>query len=142
VWLRDGRVCIRPRRDLGNSVPRRKEEKGRKILISVVGVLQLALGYGLRNKAKKKEEKRRSVNCAEDAWTEIGSKWPKKQKRRSEVRENEPLDEKIEETNQARKMDRGQLNKRKNPPMDTLEHFAGKKERQAGEAWKTWVKLT
>jgi hypothetical protein len=44
----------------------------------------LALGYGLRNKAKKKEGKRRSMNYAEDAW----SKWSKKQKRRSEVRGN------------------------------------------------------
>jgi hypothetical protein len=31
---------------------------------------------------------------------------------------------------------------RKNPPMDALEHLARKKERQAGEALKTWVKLT
>jgi hypothetical protein len=74
--------------------------------------------------------------------TEIGSKWSKKQKRRSEVRENESLNEKIEEDRSARKMDRGQLNKQKNPPMDALEHLVGKKERQAGEALKTWVKLT
>jgi hypothetical protein len=30
----------------------------------------------------------------------------------------------------------------KNPPMDALEHLAGKKERQAGEALKMWVKWT
>jgi hypothetical protein len=46
----------------------------------------LSLGYGLGKKAKKKENKIRSVNCAEDAWTEIGSKWLKK-KKRSEARE-------------------------------------------------------
>jgi hypothetical protein len=74
--------------------------------------------------------------------TEIGSKWLKKKKRRSEVRESESLNEKTEEDRSTRKMDRGQLNKRKNPPIDALEHLAGKKERQAGEALKTWVKLT
>jgi hypothetical protein len=42
------------------------------------------------------------VNCAEDTLTEIGSKWPKKQKRRSEVRENESLDEKIEENRSSK----------------------------------------
>jgi hypothetical protein len=31
---------------------------------------------------------------------------------------------------------------RKNPPMDALEHLTRKKERQAGEALKMWVKLT
>jgi hypothetical protein len=51
------------------------------------------------------------VNCAEGTLTEIGSKWSKKQKRRSEVRENKSLDEKIEENRSARKMDHGQLNK-------------------------------
>jgi hypothetical protein len=82
------------------------------------------------------------VNCVEDTLTEIRSKWSKKQKRRSEVRENESLDEKIEENRSARKMDRGQLSKWKNPLVDALEHFAGRKERQAGEARKMWVKLT
>jgi hypothetical protein len=65
----------------------------------------------------------------EDTLTENGSKWPKEQKRRSEVWENESLDEKIEENRSTRNMDRGQLNKRKNPPMDALEHLVGKKER-------------
>jgi hypothetical protein len=74
--------------------------------------------------------------------TENGSKWSKKQKRRSEVRENNSLDEKIEENRSTSKMDHGQLNKRKKPPMDALEHLTGKKERQAHEARKTWVKLT
>jgi hypothetical protein len=74
--------------------------------------------------------------------TEIGSKWLKKQKRRSEVRESESLNEKTEEDRSTRKMDRGQLNKWKNPPIDALEHLVGKKERQVGEALKTWVKLT
>jgi len=90
--------------------------------------------YGLRKKAKKKEKKRRSANCVEGTLTEIGSKWLKKQKRRSEARENKSLDEKIEENRLAKKIDRGQLSKRKNPPIDALEHLAGKMERQAGEA--------
>jgi hypothetical protein len=34
-----------------------------------------------------------------------------------------------QEDRSTRKMDRGQLNKWKNPPMDALEHLAGKKER-------------
>jgi hypothetical protein len=68
--------------------------------------------------------------------TEIRSKWLKKKKRRSEVRENKSLDEKIEENRSTRKMDRGQLSKQKNPPMDALEHLVGKMERQAGEAQK------
>jgi hypothetical protein len=76
----------------------------------------LALGYGLRKKLKKKEEKRRSTNCTEGTLTENGSKWSKKQKRRSEVRENESLNEKIEEDRSTKKMDHGQLSKRKNPP--------------------------
>jgi hypothetical protein len=49
---------------------------------------------------------------------ENGSKWSKKQKKRSEVRESELLNEKIKEDRSARKMDRGQLIKRKKPPTD------------------------
>jgi hypothetical protein len=52
--------------------------------VSVGGLL--ALGYGLRKKAKKKENKRRSVNCTEVTLTEIGLKWLKKHKRRRKVR--------------------------------------------------------
>jgi hypothetical protein len=52
------------------------------------------------------------------------------------------LDEKIEDDRSTRKMDHGQLSKRKNPPTDALEHLTGKKERQVGEARKTRVKLT
>ena len=80
------------------------------------------------------------MNCTEGTLTKIGSKWSKKKKRRSEVRENESLNENIEEDRSTRKMDNGQLNKIKNTPMDALEHLAGKKERRAGEALKTWVK--
>jgi hypothetical protein len=82
------------------------------------------------------------VNCVEGILTKIRSKWLKKQKIRSEVRENEPLDENIEENRSTRKMDHGQLSKQKNPPIDALEHLTGKKERQDGEARKMWVKLT
>jgi hypothetical protein len=39
------------------------------------------------------------------------------------------LDEDIEEDKSARKMDHGQLIKRKNPPVDALDHLAGRKER-------------
>jgi hypothetical protein len=38
-------------------------------------------------------------------------------------------------------MECGQLSEWKNPPTDALECLAGKKERQAGEALKTWVKV-
>jgi hypothetical protein len=67
----------------------------------------LGLGFGLRKKAKKKEEKRRNVNYVKGTLTEIRSKWLKKKKRRSEVRKNNSLDEKIEEKRSARKMDLG-----------------------------------
>jgi hypothetical protein len=50
------------------------------------------------------------------------------------------LNEKIEDDRSSRKMDRGQLNKWKKMSTSALEHFMGKKERQAGEARKTWVK--
>ena len=45
-------------------------------------------------------------------------------------------------TVQVREMDRGQLNKQKKPPMDALDHIAGKKEKKVGEAQKMRVKLT
>jgi hypothetical protein len=46
------------------------------------------------------------------------------------------LDEEIEDDRSERKMDRGQLRKRKNPPLDALEHRMRRKERQAGEVQK------
>jgi hypothetical protein len=60
----------------------------------------------------KIKEERRSTNCAEGTLTEIGSKWSKKKKRRSEVRENESLNKKIKEdgswtTQQAEKFING-----------------------------------
>jgi hypothetical protein len=45
--------------------------------------------------------------------TEIRSKWLKKKKRWSEVRERKSLDEEIEEDRSTRKVDHGQLSKRK-----------------------------
>jgi uncharacterized coiled-coil DUF342 family protein len=78
---------------------------------------------------------------AEGTLTEIRSKCSKKHKIRSKVRENKPLDEKIEENISTRRTNRGQLNKWKNPLMDALEHLAGKMERQVGEARKTPVKV-
>jgi hypothetical protein len=52
------------------------------------------------------------------------------------------LDEEIKDDISTRNMDHGKLNKWKNPLWDVLEHCAGRKERQATEAMKTWVKLT
>jgi hypothetical protein len=66
----------------------------------------------------------------------------KEEEKKERSKGEQALDEKIEENRSTRKMDHGQLSKRKNPPIDALEHLAGKKERQAGEAQKTWVKLT
>jgi hypothetical protein len=74
--------------------------------------------------------------------TKISSKWLKKQKIWSKVQERKSLDEEIKEDKSTRKMDCGQLSKKKKPPMDSLEHLAGKKERQVDEALKTQVKLT
>jgi len=102
-----------------------------------VGVL-LALGYGRLWRLRKEAW---SANCEEDKLIEIGSKWPKEQKR-SEVRESKSLDGEIEEDKSARNMDHGKLSKRKNPPMDTLAHLIKKKERRAGKALKTQVRLT
>jgi hypothetical protein len=85
----------------------------------------LALGYGRKRRLQKK---RRSANCAEDTLTEIRLKWLKKKKRRSEVRECESLDEKTEENRSTRKRDHGQLSKRKNPPIDALEHLVERRK--------------
>jgi hypothetical protein len=63
-------------------------------------------------------------------------------KRAEKMERSKPLDEEIEDDRSARKKDRGQLNKWKNPPLDALEHHARRKERQVGEALKIWVKLT
>jgi hypothetical protein len=52
------------------------------------------------------------------------------------------LNEEIKDDISVINKDHGQLNKRKNPLLDALEHHVRRKERQAGEALKTWVKLT
>jgi hypothetical protein len=52
------------------------------------------------------------------------------------------LDEKIEDERETIKMDCGQLIKRKNPSLDSMEHCARRKERQASDALKMLVKLT
>ena len=52
------------------------------------------------------------------------------------------MNEKIEDDISARKIDHGQLNKQKKTSTSDLEHLVGKKERHAGEALKTQVKLT
>ena len=51
------------------------------------------------------------MNYAEGTLTKNGLKWSKKQKRRSKVRENKSLNEKIKEDRSARKMDHGKINK-------------------------------
>jgi hypothetical protein len=61
--------------------------------------------------------------------TEIGSKWSKKKKRLSEVRERNPLNKEIEDDRSTRKMDHGQLKKRKKMSTSSLEHLTKKKER-------------
>jgi hypothetical protein len=50
------------------------------------------------------------------------------------------LKEKVKEDKEAKKMDRGQLSKKKKTPTDDLEHFTENKEGQDGEALKMWVK--
>jgi hypothetical protein len=52
------------------------------------------------------------------------------------------LDEEIKDDRSSRKKDRVKLSKQKKPSLDALEHHAIRKERQVGEAMKTWVKLT
>jgi hypothetical protein len=52
------------------------------------------------------------------------------------------LDEEIRDDRSARKKDHGQLGKQRKPSLDALEHHTMKKERQASEARKKWVKLT
>jgi hypothetical protein len=52
------------------------------------------------------------------------------------------LDRESEEDRSTMNMDHGRLSKKKYPPIDSLDHLAIKKETQAGEALKTWVKFT
>jgi hypothetical protein len=52
------------------------------------------------------------------------------------------LDKEIEDDRSTRKMDHGKLSKWENPLLDALENHTRSKERQAGEALKTRVKLT
>jgi hypothetical protein len=52
------------------------------------------------------------------------------------------LDEEIDDGRSTRKTDHGQLNKRKNPSLDALEHHVRRNKRQGGEALETRVKLT
>jgi hypothetical protein len=63
----------------------------------------------------------------------MGRSGQRRRKRRKR-KEKLALEEKTKEDRSTRKMDRGQLSKRKNPPTDALEHLVEKKERQAGEA--------
>jgi hypothetical protein len=66
----------------------------------------------------------------------------KREEKTERSKRKKSLDEEIKDDRSTRKMDHGQLSKQKNPPVDALENLAGRKERQAGEALKTWVKLT
>jgi hypothetical protein len=92
--------------------------------VSVGGLL--SLGYGSKQRSRKK---RQNVNYVEDTVTVTGSKRAKDQKIWSEVRERKSLDKEIEDDISARKKDRGQLSKRKNPSLDVLEHHARREER-------------
>jgi len=51
------------------------------------------------------------------------------------------LDEEIEDDRSAKNKDRAQFRKWKNTSLDALENRVRRKERQAGEALKTWVKV-
>jgi hypothetical protein len=77
--------------------------------VSVGGLL--ALGHVLRKKEKIKEEERQSTKCVEGTQTEEGSKWLKKHKRRSKVRESKSLEEKIKEDKATKRIDHGQVSK-------------------------------
>jgi hypothetical protein len=52
------------------------------------------------------------------------------------------LKEKINEDKATKKMDRGQLDKRKETPTNSLEHFTESKEKQVGKTLKMRVKWT
>jgi hypothetical protein len=71
----------------------------------------LALGHVSRKKEKIKEEEIQSMKCTEGTQTEEGSKWLKKHKRRSKVRESKSLKEKIKEDKETKRIDCGQVNK-------------------------------
>jgi hypothetical protein len=58
------------------------------------------------------------------------------------VWKSKTLDERIKDDISTRNKDRGQVKKWKKPPLDALEHYARRKERQVGEALKIWDKLT
>jgi hypothetical protein len=102
----------------------------------------LALGHVLRNKVKIKEEERQSMKCMEGTQIEEGSKWLKKHKKRNEVKESNPLKEKIKEDKATMKIDRGQVSKQKMTPMGALDHFVEKKEEQVIEVLKMRVMWT
>jgi hypothetical protein len=90
---------------------------------------------------KIKEEKEKCKLCGRHSncyWVEVR----KEKKRWSLVKGSNSLDEKIENERTRRKKDRGKISKRKKPLLDDLEHRVGRKERQAGEALETWVRLT
>jgi hypothetical protein len=58
------------------------------------------------------------------------------------VWESKSLDEEIKDNKSIRKKECGKVRKQKKPPLDAFEHRVRRNERQAGEALKTWVKLT
>jgi hypothetical protein len=60
----------------------------------------------------------------------------------SESREGKLFNKDINDDELGRKKDYGQLRNWKIPPLYALEHRVRRKERQAGEALKTQVKLT
>ena len=96
----------------------------------------MALGYGSKRRTRKKKENANfTKEHSDDYWVEVS-------KRAEKMERSKPLDEEIEDDRSTRKKDRGQLSKRKNKPLDALEHCVRRKERQAGEALKMRVKLT
>ena len=104
---------------------------------NIIFDLVLALGYGRKWRLRKKGEVRTTWKAH---WLRMG--WSGQRSRKEGVKKGKDSYWKRIPRKTDHKMDRGQLNKRKNPPIDALEHLVGKKEEHASEALKTWVKWT
>jgi hypothetical protein len=82
------------------------------------------------------------MKFVEGTQTEEWLKWLKKHKRRNEVKERNPLKEKIKEHKEKKKIYRGQVRKRNNTLMGALEHLTKKKEEQVNKVLKMRVMWT
>jgi hypothetical protein len=82
------------------------------------------------------------MKCVEGTQTEVGSKWLKKHKRRNDVKESNSLKSNIKEDKATRKIDHGNVSKRKKTLIGALDHLMEKKEQQVSEVLKMWVMRT